>query len=155
MLLFLDDSQTRLRASPARLRDHFYVWLRASRFDHALAEFASPDSSKELALRAKSLARRGERISLARSVDRLVKAADPSCGRRVGAPICADRIRDASAEFGTLIDRLLCPGPVSVHGVAQLRTLLADGGAPLYHRGSSDDLALRMQEIVETLDPRP
>jgi hypothetical protein len=84
-----------------------------------------------------------------------VKAAEgPSRGGRVRAPICADRIRDASAEFRTLIDRLLCPGPVSVHGVAQLRTLLADGGGPLYHRGSSEDLVVRMHGIVETLDPR-
>jgi len=154
VLLFLDESKTRLCGSRTRFSDHVLVWLRASRLDRELAAGVSPDTNKELALRARMLVRPVARRRLAHSLDRLATAAiHSSTKRRVHVPLCLDRIEEAAADFQTLIDCLVLPGPVSVRGIAQLRMLLGDGRGPIYHPGSTDDLASRIRQVTEALEP--
>jgi hypothetical protein len=73
--------------------------------------------------------------------------------RRLRVPICRDRVRDSSEEFGDLIRRLLAGGPVAARGVALASVLLSDGSGPLYHRANPDDVRARVREAVNALDP--
>ncbi len=145
--------------TPVRPWDRIVATLRAARLDAALARGASPDASALLALRAQALARPSVRADLARSAERLLAmAAGPAApvrrlavGSPAPVPVRQDRIRAASGEFGELIRRLRQPGPVPVRGVAKVRMLLADGGGPLYHRASRDDLRARLRDATEAL----
>jgi hypothetical protein len=73
--------------------------------------------------------------------------------RRPRVPICPDRVRESAEEFEELIRRLLADGPVAARGVALASALLRDGGGPLYHRASVDDVRARLREAVTALDP--
>jgi hypothetical protein len=66
-------------------------------------------------------------------------------------PVCRDRVRDCSAEFGELIRRLLAGGPVPAGGMAKASALLADASGPLYHRASADDLRTRVRAAAGAL----
>jgi hypothetical protein len=151
MLLLLDESGCPV-ASAVHPWDRALVRLRSARLDRALAAGASPDASLALALRAQMLVRRGYRRDLARSVNRvLATATQPSFAARLPVPVCRDRVRSCSAEFGELIRRLDAAGPVPVQGVARASVLLSDAGGPLYHRASPGDLRARVRAVTEAL----
>lgn len=98
------------------------------------------------------LVRGPARRDLARSASRVLAAAmqGPAAGR-LPVPVCRDRVRDCSAEFGELIRRLLAAGPVPALGIAKARVLLADASGPLYHRASAGDLRASVRDAADAL----
>ena len=154
MLLVFDKDESRLTARHAGLRQRFNARLHAARLDREMAAGASPEATAELALRAQALVGMSVRHDLARSVQRIVDATTrPTITGRPRIPLCRERVADARGDLETLIEQLRTPGPVAAQGVARVSALLSDGGGPLYHRGSRDDLRTRVHETVEALDP--
>ncbi len=157
MLLLLDNDCPFM--APVRPWDRIVATIRAGQLDADLARGVSPDASAPLALRAQVLARPSVRAGLAQSAERILAMAAGPAGpvRRLGVgspapvPVRRDRVRAASGELGELIRQLRQPGPVPVRGVAKVRMLLADGGGPLYHRASRDDLRARLRDASEAL----
>ncbi len=105
-----------------------------------------------LALHAGRLCRPAQRRLLARSLSRLVAAAEAPAGRRVRAPVCRPAVRQARAELAAIAGRLSAPGPVGIHGVARVRTLLADGTGPLYQSAPPGRLLRTLEEVRRALD---
>jgi hypothetical protein len=168
MLVLLDEAD-RPVARSARLWDRLMARMRASRLDSDLADGASPDATVALALRAQMLVGARARREVAAGVQRVLATAmqtpatEPSLtpaahgpkmpAGRLRVPICRDRVRESSEEFGDLIRRLLADAPVAARGVALASVLLGDGSGPLYHRGNADDVRARVREAVNALDP--
>ena len=151
MLVLLDEGGCPV-ASTVRPWDRLLVRLRAFRLDRDLASGASPDATVALALRAQVLVRAPARRDLARSADRvLATATQGSAAGRLPVPVCRDRVRDCSEEFGELIRRLLAAGPVPVRGVAKASVLLADASGHLYHRASAEDLRAMVRDAADAL----
>jgi len=151
MLVLLDEAGCPV-ACTAYPWDRLLARLRAFRLDSDLAAGASPEANLALALRAQMLVRTRHRRDLARSARRvLATATQPAFSGRPPVPVCRDRVRDCSEEFGELIRRLLAAGPVPARGVAKVGVLLADAGGPLYHRASADDLRARVREAADAL----
>jgi hypothetical protein len=151
MLLLLDESGCPV-VGAVRPWDRALVRLRSASLDRALAAGASPDASLALALRAQMLVRTRYRRDLARSANRvLATAMQPSLGARLPVPVCRDRVRDCSAEFGELIRRLDAAGPVPVQGVARASVLLSEADGPLYHRASPGDLRATVRAATQAL----
>jgi hypothetical protein len=151
MLVLLEEDGCPV-AHTVRPLDLLLVRWRAFRLDCDLAGGASPDATVPLALRARMLVREPARRDLAQNASRVLAAAmhAPEAGR-LPVPVCRDRVRDCSAEFGELIGRLLAPGPVSARGMAKARVLLTDASGPLYHRASADDLRARVRDAADAL----
>jgi hypothetical protein len=151
MLVLLDEAGCPV-ACTAHPWDRLLAHLRAFRLDTDLAAGASPEASVALALRAQMLVRMRHRYELARSADRVLAAAtQPTFSGRPKVPVCRDRVRDCSEEFGELIRRLRTTGPVPAQGVAKVGVLLADARGPLYHRASADDLRFRLRDAADAL----
>ena len=141
-----------LRLRHVRWWDRLLVRARASTLDHELAAGASPEWSIPLAVHAGRLCEPAQRHLLARSLTRIMSASDAPMGRRVKAPVCRPAVRQARAELATLAGRLSGSGPVDVHGVARVRTLLADGTGPLYQSGPPDRLRHELTAVLAALD---
>ena len=77
----------------------------------------------------------------------------PATAARLRVPVCREQVRNSAEEFNGLIRRLLAGGPVAARGVALASILLSDGGGPLYHQASADDIRARVREAVNALDP--
>jgi hypothetical protein len=151
MLVLLEEAGSPV-ACTAHPWDLLLARWHAFRLDSDLAAGVSPDASLPLALRARMLLRPRYRYELARSADRVLATA--MHGANSGpprVPVCRDRVRDCSAEFGELIRRLRAPGPISVRGVAKIGVLLADAGGPLYHRANTDDLCAWVRDAADAL----
>ena len=139
-----------------------YPWARlaarlhAHRLDAEIASGAPPDSSLPLALRAQALLRDSARRDLATGAERVLAAVgcQPCRARyhaRLPVPVRAEQVRACSAELADLADRLLADGPVNAQGVARVRTLLADGASPLYHRAACEDLRAAIRSAADAL----
>jgi len=151
MLVLLDEAGCPI-ARTAHPWDRIAVRLRAFSLDRDLAAGASPDSSVALALRAQMLVHPRYRRGLARSARRVLTAATQQpFGSRLAVPVCRDRVKDSSEEFGDLIRRLLAAGPVTARGVAQASVLVADASGPLYRRASAGDLRARVRDAADAL----
>ena len=151
MLVLLEEAGSPV-ACAVRPWDRLRARLRAFRLDSDLAAGASPEASVALALRARVLARTRHRRDLAASADRvLTTATQPAYACRLPVPVCRDRVRDCSEDFGELIRCLRAAGPVPVRGVAKAGVLLADASGPLYHRASADDLRARVRDAADAL----
>jgi hypothetical protein len=111
-----------------RVRDRISTWLHADRLDGELARGASPDSTLELALRARSLTSNRTRRTLATGLNRVIREAS-SVPSIAGGTLPFDRrsVLTAAPEIQELREELLASGPVSVQGVALARTLLTNG----------------------------
>jgi hypothetical protein len=149
MLVLLNDAGCPV-ARRARPWAVLLARVRASRLDRDLARGVSPDASVPLALRAQMLVGARTRREVARGAQRILAAATREPAR---VPVCRDRVRDSAGELGDLIQRLLAGGPVAARGVALASVLLRDGGGPVYHRASADDVRVRVREAVRALDP--
>jgi hypothetical protein len=75
----------------------------------------------------------------------------PAGASHLPVPVCRDRVRECSEEFGELIRRLRAAGPVSVRGVAKAVVLLGDASGPLYDRDTADDLRTRVRDAADAL----
>jgi hypothetical protein len=120
--------------------------------DEQLATGASPESSVTLALHAGRLCRPAQRRLLARSLTRIVAAADAPVGNRLKMPVCRAAVHHARAELAAVAGRLGASGAVNVHGVARLRILLADGTGPLYQPAPPERLRRELTEVRAALD---
>jgi hypothetical protein len=145
-----EDSGLGLRR--VRWRDRLLVRARASALDHDLAAGASPDANVPLAVHARRLCEPGQRRVLARSLARIVAAADAPTARRLRAPVCRPAVQGARAELAAVAGRLRATGPVDVHGMARIRTLLADGTGPLYRSAAPEQLRNELTAVLHALD---
>ena len=134
-----------------RWRDRVAFRARASALDAVLAAGSSPDSSISLALHAARLCKPAHRQLLARSLGRIVAAAETPNGRRA-TPVCRSAIQKVRPELASLAGRLSASGPVDVRGVARLRLLLADGTGPLYQPAGRDQLHAELTAVLAALD---
>jgi hypothetical protein len=135
-----------------RWRDRLLVRARASALDRELAAGASPESNVPLAVHAGRLCEPAQRRLVARSLVRIVAAADEPTGHRLRVPVCRPAVRRARAELAAVVGRLTASGPVDVHGVARLRTLLADGTGPLYRPAPPEQLRNELTAVLDALD---
>jgi hypothetical protein len=132
--------------------DRLVARLRASALDHELAAGASPESTVPLAVHAGRLCEPAQRLLLARSLTRIVAASDAPVRSRLKTPICRRAVHQARPELAALAGRLSASGPVDVHGVARVRTLLADGTGPLYQPAPPGRLRCELAEVLDALD---
>jgi hypothetical protein len=135
-----------------RWRDRLVVRVRAAALDEQLAAGVSPESSVTLALHAGRLCRDGHRRVLARSLTRLVAAADAPAARRLKMPVGRCAVQQARAELAAVAGRLTASGPVDVRGVARIRTLLADGTGPLYQPAPTGQLRRELAAVLSAFD---
>jgi hypothetical protein len=132
--------------------DRLVARIRASALDHELAAGASPESTVPLAVHAGRLCKPAQRLLLARSLTRIVAASDAPMRSRLKAPVCRRAVQLARPELAALAGRLGASGPVDVHGVARVRTLLADGTGPLYQPAPPERLRRELAEVLDALD---
>ena len=166
MHVLLDDEHGRLTVR--RLRP-WHRWLArglAARLDRQLADGAPPEASAILAARAMYLTSVEFRRGLAASLRRILAtagatppgarprlAAGPSAtfARQPFLPLRRDRIARSAAELAGLAGFLAEQGPVPARGVAIVSQLLSDGGGPLYHVASRDDLDTVIERASQAL----
>jgi hypothetical protein len=135
MILLITEDRAGFRAAKPGLKDRLQTWVLSSRLDTDLARGVPPESTAALAIRAERLTRPTACRQLARSIRRIAAEARPESWINPIVPLCREEVRDARSELEALADRLVAAGPVSAHGVAQVRLLLTDGTGPLYcHR---------------------
>ncbi len=151
MIVVLDEGAG-LGLRRARWRDRLMVRIRASALDGQLAAGASPESSVALAIHAGRLCEPAQRRLLARSLTRIVAAADAPVGRRLRTPVCVGTVRQSRTELAAVAGRLTASGPVGVSGVARVRTLLADGTGPLYQSAAPGGLHDELGHVLAALD---
>jgi hypothetical protein len=132
--------------------DRLVARMRASALDHELAAGASPESSVPLAVHAGRLCEPAQRHLLARSITRIVAASDAPARSRLKTPVCRPAVQGVRPELAALAGRLSASGPVDVHGVARVRTLLADGTGPLYRPAPPERLRRELAQVLEALD---
>jgi hypothetical protein len=133
------------------LRERLGLRLQARSLDRALADGASPESSEQLARRARALVRADTRNELAATLRRIGRRDGRPLSSRVGA--VPARAEDARRELERLAARLLEPGAVAPRGVALAQELLTDGAGPLFWTESADDLGARLRFVLEALEP--
>ncbi len=129
-------------AERARLRDRARVHVSFRHLDEALAEGTPSESSRALALRARQLVARRQRVSLAESYRRLVREAREPGRRsrhRVSPPPA--HVTASAQELVRLADALGRPEPVAPRGVAEARLLLVDGAGSLYDAAAGGHLS--------------
>jgi hypothetical protein len=143
---------TALGLRRVRWWDRLVARLRASALDRELAAGASPEATVALAVHAGRLCEPAQRRMLARSLTRIVAACDVPARSRLKTPVCRPAVRQARPELAALAGRLGSSGPVDVHGVARVRTLLADGAGPLYQPAPPERLRCELVEVLTALD---
>jgi hypothetical protein len=89
---------------------------------------------------------------LARSLTRIVEAADAPMARRLAAPVHRPAVQRARGELAAVAGRLVASGPVDVQGVARVRALVADGSGPLYRSAPPERLRRELTEVLAALD---
>ena len=157
--ILLQDDRGRLMLRRLRPWHRALARCDASRLDRELAAGASPETSPRLAARAVQLTSMKARRDLARSVRRILAAAEPavvmpSPAAAVRPPrllLPRARIRQSAVPLAALAGYLVAPGPVPVQGVAMVSQLLADGAGPLYRQASSDDLGDILEKATRAL----
>jgi hypothetical protein len=123
----------------------------ARRFDRELVAGVAPEPGSALALHIARLTSTREREELARALER--RARDAHTARVVpsaGVPVNRAGIVAAETHIDEVVTRLRAPRPVSAHGVARLRLLLADGTGPFY-QGGRGNLIAELGEVLATL----
>jgi hypothetical protein len=151
MIVVLDEA-TGLGLHRVRWRDRLLVRIRRSALDRQLAAGAAPESSVPLALHAGHLCEPAERRVLARSLTRIVAAADAPTSHRLKTPVARPAVQRARAELAAVAGRLIASGPVDVRGVARVRTLVGDGTGPLYQSAPPEQLRHELTEVLDALE---
>ena len=114
----------------------------ARRFDRELVAGVAPEPGSALALHIARLTSAHEREELARALGRKIR--DAYTARVVpsaAVPVNRAGIVAAETRIDEVVTRLRAPRPVSAHGVARPRVLLADGGGPFYQGGRGNLIA--------------
>lgn len=132
--------------------DRLLARTRSSALDRALAAGARPEASLRLAVHADRLCEPAQCRLLARSLTRIAAASEAPSGRGPQVPVCRTAVRQVRHELRALAGRLSAPGPVDVHGVARVRTLLTDGTGPLYQPCPPERLHRELADALAALD---
>jgi hypothetical protein len=151
MIVVLDEAAG-LGLRRVRWRDRVVARVRTSALDRQLGAGASPESSVPLALHAGRLCEPTQRQVLARSLTRIVAAADAPMARRLAAPVHRPAVQSARAELAAVAGRLVASDPIDVQGVALIRTMVADGTGPLYRSAPPERLRRELTEVLAALD---
>ena len=109
-MIVLVDEAAGLGLRRVRWKDRVVARVRTSALDRQLAAGSSPESSVPLALHAGRLCEPTARQVLARSLTRIVAAADDPTARRLTAPVHRPAVQSARAELVTVADRLVAVG---------------------------------------------
>jgi hypothetical protein len=128
--------------------------LRAGWLDRQLADGVAPWHSPVHAARALQLTSRRHRRAMARSLERLVEAADQPHLRFLTAavPPCRAQVHDALPSILDVAGRLRDGEPVDARGIATLRELLSDGLGPCYANTHPGALAVALEAVSQWLD---
>jgi hypothetical protein len=151
-MIVVVEEGARLGLRRVRTRDRLLARFRSASLDAALAAGASPESSVALAVHAGHLCESTQRREVARTLARISRIAEVPRASRTKAPVSRNAVRRCSAELTTVVERLAAREPVSVQGVARIRTLLADGTGPLYGASSPGRLRRELLASLEALD---
>jgi len=132
------------------------LWARlhALWIDRDLRDGAPTWQSPTHAVRSLQLTSNRRRRRLARSLERLIGAAEQPRALFPGAvvPPRRDQVRKAKSVIREIVERLRSPGPVAARGMAMLCELLADGSGPCYARIRADALKCELLVVSEMLD---
>ena len=124
----------------------------ARRIDRALANGASPDAEVLTALHARRLLGMRERRRLAAGLNHAwLVAAHAHPGAVSSVVVDRRAVATAHPEIVELTTRLLSSHPVSVRGVAFVRTLLTSGTGPMYWLVPGRPLGAALRHAVELL----
>jgi hypothetical protein len=137
------------------VRTRIHETTKRGAFTCALAAGADPLTQTELASRAAQLITRRERVTIARSLSRMLQEAHVSRAT-VAAPALIRRaaVRDAEDVIDAVINRLEGPHPVSPRGMAQIWRLLTNAdNSPLYNNAAPGALRQAMSAVLCALEP--
>jgi hypothetical protein len=119
----------------------------------------SVDEVLRLGLRARLGAVREARMTsaaarrrLAESFERAVARADRRSVFSAAVPVCREAAGDARSALLDLAERLRAPRPVDPAGVRLARSLLVDGGGPLYVTERPGQLRAAAMRTLGALD---
>lgn len=129
------------------------TFLKVAELDRALTEGADPQESRELALRARQLARPGKRARFARAIERVVAdVGSPRPPLLLGVyrrgPVLHNR-----ALLRALAERLRAEAPVRLRGLAMVDLLLYCNDGPLYGAESDVELEYELTTALRALEP--
>lgn len=137
-----------------RIRLSAVVRREAARLDRELASGISPQTSEALALRARRIAGRGNRVTVASELARALFSAEDAAPGFTAAELAhhhevlAERTVIAAVER-----RLRAPEPVAPRGMAMLHVLLAKGASPLHQSGEPGALGSQLRAAAAALQP--
>jgi len=144
----------RLLTRTARPWARLVARVLAPSLDRQLAAGTAPESTRSLALRARTLVTPEKRQALARCWEHLLEVTERQPARSTRRiPLCRDRIMAAAPSVHEMLVALEAPAPVPVRGVAMASLLLCDGAGPLYNRRAPLDLRASVREVTVRLDP--
>jgi hypothetical protein len=113
------------------------VWLRRGSLDRSLAAGADPQTSPELARRARQLSSPRFRAGLAASIRNLLDAAEePRRAFTSAVPIQRSAILAERELLLELAAELRSDEELRPRGIVLVERLLTDGGSPIYAEGS-------------------
>ncbi len=146
-----------LPSARGSLRLRLRVRVRRWRLDRELAAGPAGEISPELALRGRQLADPRSARTIARSLRRVVAAADrpPSPHPGGGVPVARPAVRASREALLGLAERLEQPVAVSPCGVARALMLLTDGAGPLFNPASERSLAEAIWWVADGLAQCP
>ncbi len=111
------------------------VWWHASDLDRRLAAGTHSWGSQELSLRASQLARRDQRVRLARALEHAVATARAGpCDRSFAVPLQRGAIVSGADDLLALAAALRSSADCRPHAAALASFLVRDGSSPLYDR---------------------
>jgi hypothetical protein len=143
-----------LALEPHRITDRVLSRALGAELDGQLSAGRSPESARLLAVRAADIVRLPRREALARYWERVLRVArDPYRGPPAASPLRRERVLAAEPAIRELARLLRVPLPVGARGVAMARTLLTDGGGPLYVREAPASLDDSLRAAITWLDP--
>lgn len=152
MHVLIDSTSSGVEAVRVSRRDRLHARMAARRIDRELANGVSPDADAVVALHARRLSGMRERRRLAAGLNHAWSvAAQPRVGAVSSVVVDRGAVAAAQPEIAELTARLLTPGPVSVRGVAFVRTLLTSGTGPMYGLVPGRPLGAALRHAVELL----
>jgi len=133
--------------------DRLIARMLARWLDEELARGMRASLSEAHAARAEQLTGERSRRSLARTLDMLVdRAQNPRPGYlSLRLSPCPEQVHDAMPVIRSIRSRLLSREPVSVQGIARLKTVLRDRSAECHTASGEGALTVALQEVSELL----
>ena len=123
------------------------------RLDRELADGLPAAGTPDRAVRAEQLSERRTRVTLARSLRRIV--ADAQSRRKNLSPLIAPAhgsVLPCEAAMLQIAERIEGDAPVAVAGLARARLLLVEPSSPLYDRATYGTLEAELLAVRDALD---